>query len=264
MLAVERKGEMRYRLSVTSPRKNSAFTLTELLVVIAVIGILAAFLLAAISHAKGRSQRIQCANNLHQMGIALHVFLADNRGYPPVYANKNDGYPDHDRSWFAQLEQVGFGISQPPTNYFEKGIWLCPSAQWTINVLGDPPCCYGYNCGNVDPNDLDYTNWPGLGGLYSRVSHTFIPIPESDVIAPSDMMAIGDSFDGTIILSRVAVAENAKYGNILTRHQGNANVVFCDGHVESPTLQFLFEDTSDDALSRWNRDHLPHREKLSP
>jgi prepilin-type processing-associated H-X9-DG protein len=48
------------------------------------------------------------------------------------------------------------------------------------------------------------------------------------------------------------------------RHQGKANVVFCDGHVESPTLQFLFEDTSDDALVRWNRDHLPHREKLSP
>jgi prepilin-type processing-associated H-X9-DG protein len=48
------------------------------------------------------------------------------------------------------------------------------------------------------------------------------------------------------------------------RHQGKANVVFCDGHVESPTLQFVFADTSDAALSRWNRDHLPHREKLSP
>jgi prepilin-type processing-associated H-X9-DG protein len=47
-------------------------------------------------------------------------------------------------------------------------------------------------------------------------------------------------------------------------HQGKANVVFCDGHVESPTLQFLFADTSDAALSRWNRDHQPHREKLSP
>jgi prepilin-type processing-associated H-X9-DG protein len=43
-----------------------------------------------------------------------------------------------------------------------------------------------------------------------------------------------------------------------------ANVVFCDSHVESPTLQFLFADTSDAALARWNRDHLPHREKLSP
>ena len=41
-------------------------------------------------------------------------------------------------------------------------------------------------------------------------------------------------------------------------------MIFCDGHVESPTLQFLFADTSDVALSRQNRDHLPHREKLSP
>ena len=49
-----------------------------------------------------------------------------------------------------------------------------------------------------------------------------------------------------------------------SRHQGKANVVFCDGHVESPTLKFLFEDTSDAALSRWNRDHLPHRERLAP
>jgi prepilin-type processing-associated H-X9-DG protein len=62
----------------------------------------------------------------------------------------------------------------------------------------------------------------------------------------------------------VDVDQNEKYGNILTRHQGRANVVFCDGHVESPTLQFLFADTSDEALSRWNRDHLPHREKLAP
>jgi prepilin-type processing-associated H-X9-DG protein len=50
----------------------------------------------------------------------------------------------------------------------------------------------------------------------------------------------------------------------LLKFVGKANVVFCDGHVESPTLKFLFEDTSDAALVRWNRDHLPHREKLSP
>jgi prepilin-type processing-associated H-X9-DG protein len=199
---------------------------------------------------------------LQQQGIALHVFIADNHGYPMVYANKDDGYPDHDRSWIAQLEQVGFGISQPHTNYFKKDIWLCPSAQWTSNVLGSPPCCYGYNCGSVDQNGPNYTNWFGLGGRYSRISHTFIPITESEVIAPSDMIAIGDSFDGTIILSRADVTENEKYGNILTRHQGKANVVFCDDHVESPSLHFLFEDTNDAALVRWNRDRQPHRKNL--
>jgi len=49
----------------------------------------------------------------------------------------------------------------------------------------------------------------------------------------------------------------------LTRkYYREANVVFCDGHVESPTLRFLFQNTSDAALVRWNRDHLPHRDRL--
>jgi prepilin-type processing-associated H-X9-DG protein len=45
---------------------------------------------------------------------------------------------------------------------------------------------------------------------------------------------------------------------------GKANVVFCDGHVESPTLEFLFADTSDAPLGHWNRDHQAHRERLTP
>ena len=46
-------------------------------------------------------------------------------------------------------------------------------------------------------------------------------------------------------------------------------MVFCDGHVESPTLTFLFADTRDAALRRWKSlqtttNHLPHRERLAP
>jgi prepilin-type processing-associated H-X9-DG protein len=88
------------------------------------------------------------------------------------------------------------------------------------------------------------------------------------------MMALGDGFFGNNSFveggSSVLLRVNEKPPYLwdtkepFLRHQGKANVVFCDGHVESPTLKFLFEDTSDAALIRWNRDHLPHREKLSP
>jgi prepilin-type processing-associated H-X9-DG protein len=74
----------------------------------------------------------------------------------------------------------------------------------------------------------------------------------------------GTIHDGGLILWRTSGVE----GNLrstersYSRHQGHANVVFCDGHVESPTLKVLFEDASDQALVRWNRDHLPHRDRL--
>jgi prepilin-type N-terminal cleavage/methylation domain-containing protein len=84
LLAVERKGEMEYHLDMTRRRqnKNSAFTLVELLTVIAIIGILAALLLVAVSQAKARAQRIQCANNVRQLGITLQHYLSDKDAYP--------------------------------------------------------------------------------------------------------------------------------------------------------------------------------------
>jgi prepilin-type processing-associated H-X9-DG protein len=78
------------------------------------------------------------------------------------------------------------------------------------------------------------------------------------------MMAIGDSFYGDDILFRgiLRQLQSEGIGYAASRHQGRANVVFCDGHVESPTLTLLFVDADDVTLVRWNRDHQPHRDRL--
>ena len=253
--------------------KDTGFTLIELLVVIAIVGILAALLLPVLSASKARAQRTQCINNLHQLGIGLQVFLENNHGYPVLATGPNGGPAVAHVPWFTWadiLEREGLDVTKPEPDWFQKGIWLCPSARWT-KINPQKANYYGYNLwGNLHRKDADVTNNFGLAGHFNSKLDILTPIHESEVAVPSAMMAMGDSFNGSAEFDREKLGEGTPAddlltdGNTLTRHQGKANVVFCDGHVESPTLNFIFTDTSDEALSRWNRDHQPHRDRLNP
>jgi prepilin-type processing-associated H-X9-DG protein/prepilin-type N-terminal cleavage/methylation domain-containing protein len=238
---------------------DGGFTLVELLTVIAVIGILACLLLPALSLTKARAERTVCVNNLRQQGVALQTFVGNTQRYPSAF-EVTDTDP-HGAAWFMQLEKTGLEVSKPAPGTYDSGVWRCPS-QLSFNFGPRYMPSYGYNAFGVRSVG-NLTNSPGLSGYYDPTLERPVPVRESAVVSPSEMMAIGDSLFGFIYFMRVDLASYSEY-RPFSRHQGKANVVFCDGHVESPKLAQLLKDDGYAALERWNRDHQPHREMLTP
>ena len=87
-------------------RRQTGFTLVELLIVVAIVGVLAAMLAPALGGALGQAHRVACASNLRQVGLAFRAYLNDYDGWCfPLYDPPEPDAPG--RNWYFGLEPNG-------------------------------------------------------------------------------------------------------------------------------------------------------------
>jgi prepilin-type processing-associated H-X9-DG protein/prepilin-type N-terminal cleavage/methylation domain-containing protein len=211
---------------------GAGFTLIELLVVIAVIALLGALLLPALSRGKTSAQRIRCLSNLHQLGVATHLYWDENGGncfrYSGVMTNQGQLY------WFGWMGngaegQREFDVTQGVLFPYlrGRGVELCPSFNYVSGKvkLKAEGASYGYG----------YNFYLSAAPQKPAVRVNRIMKPAQTVLladaAQVNTWQAPASPDNPMLEEWYYVDDSPTQPNGHFRHAGRANINFCDGHV---------------------------------
>ncbi|MDR1280695.1 MAG: prepilin-type N-terminal cleavage/methylation domain-containing protein [Opitutaceae bacterium] len=183
-----------------------AFTLIELLTVIAIIGILAAIIIPTVGKVRDSARAAQCLGNLRQMGIVARLYSEDNNG-KLMHADYNFSKKLWPYAYPAQKNKV-INISGNPPPDLKDSIFECPK------VYSDPfttKRSYGVNF-HFEPSYAVEKDAEGKKTvLLSRFE------------VPSQTLLFADTREGS----------ECKNNTIYARHNNKANVVFLDGHTKA-------------------------------
>ena len=221
-----------------TPHRSNAFTLIELLTVIAIIGILAAILIPVVATVRENARATKCVGNLRSTGTAMINWINETDGILSTFrgGNQTTGL------WTRVLRDHGY---YGP----ESESLICPS--WDTGHDWHDWATYGLNF--FDPNATQDNPSQTTGGNdFNRYTMNF----NSTQITPSRYILLGDTFRGSNGRQVFRIWSNGQNNNgaVHLRHNGRANIFFLDGHIESvgpndfyrlePTLLGAFDENT--------------------